>query len=610
MRLTLQRFFRYFFYNMKMKYKLLLAFLLLTTLPLALFQFLTAGKISQIITRHIEFSAEQGFDQTYSFLSYKMTRIVNLSDVIMAAYVSKSDKNVYEILLRSANDYEINEQLEDMNYLTQYLNSFQDGLDVSRARLYVQKSFLYAQQNVNLFSFQDALDTPWYKRLVAEDGKLLWCPPIYFASENNKTPILSLARLIRNPEDYSKIIGILRFDLEEHLIQSILSRANTIRDSQTFLLNKENILLSASDMTRLIEMPMWTARPDGSLQMKESLDSLSHSHLVLSKPIDNSDWTIMTTIPLTRIHDEKNKLQVELLLLVIGISMIAYSAAYLLSNTITRRLSNLNDLMNYIQNGSLDTIAKFQGKDEIGKLSETYNYMLSKITIMHQEQYELGLEMKNTELKALQSQINPHFLYNTLDLLNWMAQQNRTSDIEKTVKALARFYRLTLSNGRDIVPIRDELEQISLYVQIQNTRFYHQIRLTVDVDEAIYPYEIPKITLQPIVENSIIHGILGKPKKEGEIRIIGKMKNQAITIEIQDDGIGMSPEHIDGMRRRLSDRETSGSGYGVKNVNERLRLYFGEETCGVEYRSEPGHGTSVVIRIPARRVPDSDDIVG
>ena len=151
--------------------------------------------------------------------------------------------------------------------------------------------------------------------------------------------------------------------------------------------------------------------------------------------------------------------------------------------------------------------------------------------------------MKNAELKALQSQINPHFLYNTLDLINWMADSGLNTDIKKVVKALARFYKVSLSSGKDIISLREELKHVSFYVQIQNIRFENKIDFQIHVPGELLDNAIPKITLQPIVENAILHGILGRTGREGTITIQGKFVNDNIHLIIRDDGVGMRSTH-------------------------------------------------------------------
>jgi two-component system sensor histidine kinase YesM len=222
--------------------------------------------------------------------------------------------------------------------------------------------------------------------------------------------------------------------------------------------------------------------------------------------------------------------------------------------------------------------------------------MLARMEGLLDDKFKLGREMKNLEVKALQAQINPHFLYNTLDLINWMSIRNNVPEISGLVEALGRFYKLSLSRGEDIVSIGNEIEHVKTYVKIQNMRFNNNINLEINFPEELLGYSIVKIVLQPIVENAILHGILEKDDEKGTIQIEGFLENNTIRINVKDDGIGMNDSRI---REILSGESTlEPHGYGVHNINERLRLNYGNE-YGLTFVSEEGKYTIATVRIPA-----------
>ena len=230
---------------------------------------------------------------------------------------------------------------------------------------------------------------------------------------------------------------------------------------------------------------------------------------------------MVTVIPLDEVVQQSHQLRNDLLVILLIVTVIAYLLAYFFSFSVTRRITQLTSRLRDVQKGNLIALAQTQGRDEIGELIQTYNYMIEQISSMNKEHYRLGQEVKNAELKALQSQINPHFLYNTLDLINWMADSGLNTDIKKVVKALARFYKVSLSSGKDIISLREELQHVSFYVQIQNIRFENKIDFQIDVPEELLGHRDSKITLQPLVENAILHGILGRTQREGTITIRG-----------------------------------------------------------------------------------------
>ena len=225
--------------------------------------------------------------------------------------------------------------------------------------------------------------------------------------------------------------------------------------------------------------------------------------------------------------------------------------------------------------------------------------MLTKISILMDSQYALGKRIKELELKSLQAQINPHFLYNTLDLIKWRANEYNDTETEELVAALSNYYKRSLGRGRDMVPLKDEIDHIESYVYIQNMRFDNCVKLTVEIPDSLKNCLLPRITLQPIVENAIIHGILEKNDESGTINIRAEGRNNELYIYITDDGVGMEQEKADILLSENDTMNITGSGYGLKNIDERIKLSFGE-AYGISFSSHPGKGTTVIVRIPIK----------
>jgi len=231
--------------------------------------------------------------------------------------------------------------------------------------------------------------------------------------------------------------------------------------------------------------------------------------------------------------------------------------------------------------------------------------MASRIAWLLEERYRLGQETKHSEMRALQAQMNPHFLYNTLDLVNCLALRQDAVAVRMAVEALSRFYRLSLSGGAETISLAQELEHVEFYVRIQNMRFDDGIALAVDVPEELHHLPILKLVLQPLVENAILHGIREKESGRGTISIRARREPAreeksdyagALAIEVTDDGVGMEPSRLAELRTTgVSPAE--GHGYGVRNIDRRLKIRYGPP-YGLEYRSERGRGTRVTVRIP------------
>ena len=197
------------------------------------------------------------------------------------------------------------------------------------------------------------------------------------------------------------------------------------------------------------------------------------------------------------------------------------------------------------------------------------------------------------QLFALQAQINPHFLYNTLECINWMAFRRGASEISTAVTTLAKYFRLSLGKGREVVSISEEVELARTYLAIQNIRFEQALEVDIQVEEAMERYTIPKLVLQPFVENAVLHGILEKPGRSGKINIEAKAEGDLIRLIVTDDGVGMSSETAAGVLQ-----EEKGDHYGIYNANMRIRLYFGDrEEYGIKIQSVEGVGTKVIITV-------------
>lgn len=267
---------------------------------------------------------------------------------------------------------------------------------------------------------------------------------------------------------------------------------------------------------------------------------------------------------------------------------------------ITKPIEELCQYTMVLANGSLKVNAPKSNIREIQMLSDQYDHMVIRIgeLIEHiREEQELK---RKTELKLLQAQINPHFLYNTLDTIVWLAEGKRHQDVVDMITALSSFLRMGLNNGKDFITIRGEAEHVKSYLQIQHFRYEDIMDYEIDFKEQIMDFSTLKLTLQPIVENALYHGIKNCRKK-GFLKISGWQEDEDILLKVEDNGIGMKPEELEKMQRLVRNGgEDLGlrEGFGIANVAERIRLNFGE-TYGVSIESEYGVGTSVTVRIPA-----------
>lgn len=595
----MRRIYQYFI-NLKLRQKLLLSYIVLIVIPLFLYSFITYSNFSDILRSKTLFSADKSYSQAYSFIMDKLLKVVKTMDVVV------QDETINQIANVSSANTDIFQQMSDMNHMTAFLRNLEDKTVVDKIRLYVKDGLIYANTGdittSPLFNIKDIKDTLWFKNLKQSGARILWCPPVYFAGSGpHAGNTISAVTFLRSSSDYSEIVGLFRVDISNERLAEIISNANTVENSITYIQNSGGDIVLSSDDNLIDKFKIDTSIViNASTANNWTTAAVNNENVFFhSRLITGTTWYMVTVIPYKEIFSETAKIRVQALLQVFIIASIAYVLAFLLSTSITGRISQLINKMRNIQSGQLSPISQSIDKDEIGELIENYNYMLSRIKLLLEEQYTMGQEVKNSELKVLQAQINPHFLYNTLDMVVCLSQENKYTEIESSVKALAKFYKLSLSKGKELVRIEDELFHVSFFIDIQNIRFNNKINFIIDIDEYIQDFEILKITLQPIVENAIIHGIQGKESKEGTIVISGSLENDEILLWVNDDGIGIPPDRLD-MITRGTIGNSSGSSYGIKNINERLKLFYGEK-YGLSYKSDYGKGTTVEIRIPAKR---------
>lgn len=279
--------------------------------------------------------------------------------------------------------------------------------------------------------------------------------------------------------------------------------------------------------------------------------------------------------------------------------MGATIAALLITSGIIRPLKELNRATKELAEGDFSARAEVNSKDEIAVLAEGFNDMAGNMQVLNSKIKEDEQKIRKADLRLLQEQINPHFLYNTLDTIVWLIEGNEPDQAVNMVVTLSNFFRQVLSKGKEFISIREEEQHISSYLEIQEMRYHDILEYSIQIDPAIYDYQILKLTLQPVVENALYHGIKRKRAK-GFIHIRGVKDRDTIRFMIGDDGVGMDPEELAELRRGIERpcQETE-KGFGLANVNERIRMYFGEQ-YGVSIVSQKGKGTIVEIRIPAR----------
>lgn len=323
--------------------------------------------------------------------------------------------------------------------------------------------------------------------------------------------------------------------------------------------------------------------------------------------LSNCDWKIVGVSYVKEVINNQTEWVVSMMFgLFVIVLVIALLSGQILSGILTGAVSQLAEAMKNFEDdtGNYDLQPLVVTK-EIQSLSVSFEHMVKKIQKLMVQVREEEISLKKTELKALQAQINPHFLYNTLDAIMWLCEEGRNEDAAMMVNALARLFRISISKGNELIPIRKEMQHAQSYLEIQKFRYKDQFVYHFDVDEECLDYYCNKITLQPLIENAIYHGI-NRMVDEGRIDIGIHQSDSEIIFTVRDNGVGMTQEQCDELLRKERGEKkgaVASGGIGVKNVNDRIQIYFGNE-YGISLESELDIGTCVTIRMP--KVTEND----
>jgi len=419
---------------------------------------------------------------------------------------------------------------------------------------------------------------------------------------------------IRNKDNYAvsharkvfdmangQLLGVMVASIDINFIDQFTSRLQeSLRSNFTIVDSDQRIIYHAN--SALIGQPFQDIMPIG--QGQGITEAGGKDYLVVRSPFEQLPWTTYLYMPLEEISSEGAILQQNLWLLAGLVLVFATFTSIFLSNVLTRPIKKLMRNMTRVERGQFDHLSVIDSHDEIGQLSHRFNQMTIELKQLVQRIQQEEEEKALAEIRALQSQINPHFLYNTLGSVKWIASMQKADKIVEMTEALISMLRYTARHERALATLRDELDNIRNYIIIQNVRYYNRIQLHIEVDDSLLANKMPKLILQPIVENAIFHG-LAELEEEGFITVRAYKNEAGMIIEVQDSGAGLDESTIDWLRHELEQVEiTKQSGIGLPNVQRRIKLHYGSP-YGIQFHSTPGAGATFVIALPEIR--DDED---
>lgn len=437
-----------------------------------------------------------------------------------------------------------------------------------------------------------------YKSMLkARPNSIGWGNPHqeYDRITNTTEPIFSYNSKIMSRFSY-KNIGFLEIAVKEKILFEMLRNPVISSIGRVFIINNQNMIVSDNIhpfFNKNISV-LGLKNLNISSKINEIRKVKNINSVVISIPIEQMNCSVVGIFPVSNFNSKAKESVMNIIALMVLLSLILGTVIYFTTNALLSRIRKLVKAMKQVRVGHLDVSVEVKSNDEFGELASSFNLMTSRLHDLVETNYKIQIMEREAELKALESQINPHFLYNTLATISWTARKNNQGDVIKITNALAKFYRLVLSKGNTVISVKDELDIVVLYLSIQKIRFADTLEVIYDIDENIYKYRVVKNILQPLVENALVHGI--EPKRGKSTLIIKAGENgDKLWFKIIDDGLGMSMETIDKLLRGKVDK-TSGSGYAIKNIMKRLNAYYGEEHS-FEVFSRKGFGTVITLTV-------------
>lgn len=580
------------------------------SVPLILVQILLCFLCYPQVVRHYrektDYSMEQSVSQAISFTESYLRNMTYLANMV-------EDNGVIQNTLSAdgfGEERPYMEQWLEYYELNKEFNSYEISNSIYRFCLYVPDEVMYAgnqyyfdgvsrlKERSDYVDLRYALNTGEdYVAISRErDG----------VDQQDTSQMVTLYHRIASKKEKEEELGICSISVSAKYFQDIMKNANITSEGLVYLMSENGRMITSSNSSILQKMQKKGILLNyGAELFMEKKKEGQKEYYITRQNVDGASWQMILIIPENEYEDQYRFLWLSAALMLGSMIAVIVLMSYLLSGYYVGRLKKLNVEMTSLESGNLNAnLPITTEEDEIEEIYHNFNGMVQEVQRLMQEHYQLGKEVKMAEVRALQAQINPHFLYNTLDLINWISMDYGAEEIGTLTWNLARFYRLSLNHGKSLISIGEEVEHVEVYVNIENYHFDNAISLEVDVPEELKSYACLNIILQPFVENAIVHGIAEKPDIEScEIRICARREEQDIVFSVQDDGPGVDVKEM--QKETQQDIRTAQHGYGVRNINFRLKLCFGEK-YGVTYL-ESEKGTHVEIKIPVMTMAEAEE---
>lgn len=587
--------------KLNLQKKLSIIVVMAVLIPMILIITIFSGRLFNMITSDTIRQEQNSASKTAPLVESIVQNILNTCSEIKDSepYKNIFGKKIYDNFSQMLTSTDFAELLE-------VLQSAEDSDVISSVRIYADISASepsLAGYNNYIAPFSDIKGTYWYGIFQGSHPSELFCPPLYL-SHHEAQSVGDCAYIIPSrilTVDSGTVNCYLALYFHSDMIENLLNEHLINDGSLSYITNERDAVITTSDDNMLgLYYVNYDSIRDNLMSSNSFIEkNITGNHVFVGfYYIESADWFMVTVLPNGPIMAKALQMMgiffsVCLISIIAGLLVSLY-----LSRSLTRRISAVSHQMSLVKTDTPPVImSESESVDEIGELVDSYNYMVRKINRLIAEQAKSAEELRISEFNSLQAQINPHFLYNTMDMINWKAQQGKKEEITSAIRDLSRFYKLTLSRKHTITTIADEIEHASIYMRLQNMRFGGMIDFVVDIPDSMLDIHIPTLIFQPIIENSLLHGILEKESKTGSIVITGWLEDEAAIIMISDDGVGIPSAKL---RTLLSEKDKQlkkKDHIAIYNTHRRLQILYGP-SYGLSYQSTPGTGTDVTIRLP------------
>ncbi|WP_216624997.1 cache domain-containing sensor histidine kinase [Paenibacillus foliorum] len=583
--------------NMKLRPKLIFSFALLIVLSA-----LSIGVVSYVILKRsivneVGQSIQEVLQQTLQNIDYKLKDIDDL-------YVKMiMNKELQSIMETKTSELKPNEKSA---YINLFYETVYPSIFGGRSEQLLSVS-IYGENGMNLTyntdmhalnrTKDDIQATSIYRQADVAKGKPLWlfAEQDIFNTEAQPPKVISNVRkalALLSFKDWGLVVLNVResyiFDSYKNNLRN-LQAVTFMVDDKGYIISHANKGLISTKADDLLTEKLSQALHGSSLFR---VDGMEYSlHFVTS---EYTGWRLVTVVPQSAINKNIDLAKNTIVIIVAITIAAALILSVAISSGITRPLLKLLRHIKKVRDGNMDTKVNLGTQEEFGELSESFNEMTVELKNLISKVREDEKRIRTAELRALQSQINPHMLYNTLDSIYWMTITKEYEEIGEMTTALAQFFRLILNKGNELTTISKEVETVEHYLRIQKLQFKDKFDYKIEVDADIQSESCIKLLLQPLVENAILHGIKPLRHQRGFIRIKGRKEGNVVVLEVIDNGIGMDDVQIEAL---LEQPLHDDGGYGAYNVNERIGLAYGTE-YGIQYESDPHRGTTVRVLLP------------